>query len=109
MGVFNHENLTVLPEFLTNVPAPGTLGWRSGGVRAAGEGSRCNLATLRQAFRAAQPGKAPGDAAYPSSGIRPGSVMGIKCNHERHTGASGHGLGHDSCEFGEHKAGEHLH
>jgi hypothetical protein len=49
----------------------------SGRVRAAGEGSRCNLATLRQAFRAVQLGKAPGDAAYPSSGIRPASVMRI--------------------------------
>jgi hypothetical protein len=32
-----------------------------------------------------------------------------KLNHERHTGARHHGLGHDSCKLGPYEAGERLH
>jgi hypothetical protein len=47
-------------------------------VKAAEEGSRCNLAPgAAAAFRAVQLGQAPGDAAYPSSDIRPAFVMRI--------------------------------
>jgi hypothetical protein len=48
-------------------------------------------------------------AVAPPFKPRPASVRDADTlNLERHTAARRHGLGHNTCEVGEHKAGEHL-